>query len=189
MNGFYIEITNKLLEPKHYRNMEESIWLFMWLLDKITVITEEGTGKVLGGKPIVYEDIFKDLGIPRRKYERWVARLRDYKYIVTTRTPKGLSFEIKKAKKSWGKGVDKSVGKLGKACGKKKSDVPKMAERCAKNGTSIYIDIDNSKDNYNYYYKGMPARRDNFTKKWKILDHGEWLEFAGKEKEIIKSNR
>ena len=46
--GFYIEVTNNLLEHKHHKAMEESVWLFMWFLDKITSISEEGIGKVLG---------------------------------------------------------------------------------------------------------------------------------------------
>ena len=52
MKGYFIEITNNLLDPKHQKAMKESVWLFMWLIDKMTSITEEGIGRVLGGKPI-----------------------------------------------------------------------------------------------------------------------------------------
>jgi hypothetical protein len=100
MKGFFIEITNNLLEKKHIETMSDSVWLFMWFLDKMTIINEElGTGKVLGGKPIVYEEVEKDLGISVRTYRRWVKKLEKGKYIQAIRTPRGLSITVNKAKK------------------------------------------------------------------------------------------
>lgn len=107
MKGFYIEITNNLLETKHRKAMKESVWLFMWLLDKMTSISEEGIGKVLGGKPITYEEINKELGISRPTYIRWVELLKKGEYINTLRTPRGLVFSINKAKKRFGRDVSK----------------------------------------------------------------------------------
>jgi hypothetical protein len=110
--GFYIEITNNLLDPKHIEHMKDAVWLFMWFLDKMTLIDhEKGIGKVLGGKPIVYEDVQKDLGISPRTYRRWIKILKVEKYIETVRTPSGLSITVNKAKK--------------------------VFKRCATNGTSI----------------------------------------------------
>jgi hypothetical protein len=74
MKGFYIEITNNLLEPKHRKAMGESVWLFMWLLDKITSISDEQIGKVLGGKPIKYEEVNNDLDITERTYRRFSTK-------------------------------------------------------------------------------------------------------------------
>lgn len=34
------------------------------------------------------------------------------------------------------------------------------------------------------YYQGMIMRIDNFTKKWKVLDNGNWCEFAGEVSDI-----
>ncbi len=122
MSGFYITIKNGLLEPKHIKAMkgEKSgmIWLFLWCLDKMTIIDhEKGEGKVLGGKPIVYqEDIAETLLISERTYNRWISGLRKAGYIKTTRTPRGLSITVFKAFKVFGKNA-----------GGKKSDTPQMA--------------------------------------------------------------
>lgn len=107
MKGFYIEITNNLLEPKHLKAMKESVWLFMWLLDKMTSVSEEGIGKILGGKPITYEEVKEELGISRPTYIRWVDALKKGKYINTLRTPQGLVFSINKAKKRFKRDVSK----------------------------------------------------------------------------------
>ena len=42
MKGFYIDITNNLLDPKHRKAMGTAVWEFMWCLDKITIIDKEG---------------------------------------------------------------------------------------------------------------------------------------------------
>jgi hypothetical protein len=97
---FYIKIANGLLEPKHCLAMGEAVWLYMWLQDKTTSINENQLGKVLGNKPIVYEDDIKPvLGISRQVYIRWIDRLRSAGYIQTVRTPRGLVIVITKAKK------------------------------------------------------------------------------------------
>ena len=103
MKGFYIEITNNLLDPKHRKAMKDSVWLFMWLLDKMTSIDEDGIGKVLGGKPIKWEELGKDLGISERTYWRWIKILLEAKYINTKRTPFGCVITVNKAKKRWGR--------------------------------------------------------------------------------------
>lgn len=103
MKGFFITIKNGLLDPKHIKAMQGdkgvgTVWLFLWLLDKMTIIDHEiGEGKVLGGKPISYEEIEKDLGISRRTYARWINILREGKYITTKRTPYGIIFIVHKA--------------------------------------------------------------------------------------------
>lgn len=99
MKGFYIEVINDLLEPKHRKAMKESVWLFMWLLDKMTSISEEGVGTVLGGKPIKYEEVDRDLKLPERTYYRWINQLRENKYINTKKAPQGLIITVNKAKK------------------------------------------------------------------------------------------
>jgi hypothetical protein len=130
MKGYYIEVTNNLLEPKHQEAMKESVWLFMWLLDKMTSISEEGIGKVLGGKPIKYEEVKNDFNIARTTYVRWIKILENGKYIKTTRTPAGLVFYVNKAKKVFGRDVPKIEHHSDVA--KKVSDVPKMDSDVAK---------------------------------------------------------
>ncbi len=117
MKGFFIEITNNLLDPKHREAMKESIWLFMWLLDKMTSITEEGIGRVLGGKPIVFKEIEAELGISKRTYVDWLNNLRKHRYINTIRTPAGLVITVNKARKTFGRSAIKSEGSAEKCKG------------------------------------------------------------------------
>jgi len=85
MKGFGIEIKNDLLDPKHIKAMGPSVWLYMWLVDKMTSISEDQIGSILGGKPIKYEEVEKELGISQDTYTRWIAKLEEYPYIETRR--------------------------------------------------------------------------------------------------------
>jgi hypothetical protein len=49
---FYITVSNGLLKDDHRKRIGSAVWEFMWLIDKITRIDEDGKGWVLGGKPI-----------------------------------------------------------------------------------------------------------------------------------------
>lgn len=103
MKGFGIEIKNNLLEPKHVENMGQAVWLYMWLVDKMTSISEEGIGRVLGGRPVKYDEIKLELGISKNTYSRWIARLLKYPYIETTLAPYGIVFRVLKAYKRFTK--------------------------------------------------------------------------------------
>ena len=165
MNGFYIEITNTLLSPEHCENMGVSVWLFMWYIDKITIINKDGKGKVLGGKPIKYDDIKKDLGITRKRYVMWLSSLRKGGYIETVRTPNGVSVSVIKAKKRFNKRTGKLENKPESDVGKMEHqgvvrDAPEMAHDCPLNGTcllpkgnmqdqTISFDNNNDKNNLN----------------------------------------
>src|SRR3990167_3723151 len=101
---FNIGIKDGILDERHYRNMtaqrSTSLWLFMWLVNKQT--KENGkVGIVLGGKPIKYEDVKRDLGVTLRTYRRWIKNLSDHGYITCIRTPRGLSIRISNQKKRW----------------------------------------------------------------------------------------
>ena len=117
MKGFFIDVYNNLLEPKHRKAMRESVWLFMWLLDKMTSVSEDGIGKVLGGKPVTHKEVNEELEVPERTYRDWVARLRDAKYINTLRTPYGLVITVNKAKKHFKRDKQKEayLSRSGKA--------------------------------------------------------------------------
>jgi hypothetical protein len=112
MSGFYITVKNGLLEPKHIKAMHGNkdsgaVWLFLWLLDKMTIIDhEKGEGKVLGGKPIKFDDIKTVLTVHRVTYQRWLNILREGGYIQTTRTPYGLTIIVNKAFKIFGQKSD-----------------------------------------------------------------------------------
>lgn len=113
--------------------MGQSVWLFMWLLDRMTSVSEEGVGKVLGGRPITHVELEESLGISKRTYVRWVELLRTGGYIETLRTPNGLCISVNKAKKSFGNRSAKSgVSEVPQIV----REVPKVAYRSAKSGAS-----------------------------------------------------
>lgn len=111
MKGFGIEIKNDLLEPKHIDKMGSAIWLYLWLVDKMTSISEEGVGLVLGGRPVKYEEVHEELGISRDSYSRWMLKLEKYPYIEATRTPYGTVFKVLKAKKRFRKNATPGIAK------------------------------------------------------------------------------
>lgn len=120
---FYITISNGLLNDVHHDRMGNSIWLFMWLIDKVTKIDDEGKGWVLGGAPINLEDIRH---IPRRSAQRYLATLKNEGYIEITRTMRGFIVKVLKAKKRF-QGAPKAAH----------GDVPKVAHHNTKSGASL----------------------------------------------------
>jgi hypothetical protein len=108
MKGFDIEIKNNLLERKHFVAMGMSVWLYMWLIDRMTSIGEDEIGLVLGGKPIKYDEIKKEFGISQSTYTRWIDQLEKYPYIKAIRTPYGISYRVFKAHKRFKKRIPKN---------------------------------------------------------------------------------
>lgn len=103
MKGFYIEVTNNLLDPKHKSAIGSAVWEFMWCLDKMTSITEEGVGIILGGRPIKLEELAKEMGGHRNTISNNLNRLAKQGYINLTRTPRGIIIQVNKAKKRFTK--------------------------------------------------------------------------------------
>ncbi len=96
---FIIPLSNALCETKHYEKMGVALWLYIWLLDKVTKIDSDGNGLVLGGKPIKIEEV------PHINYEnakRYFKILEEYKYIITKRTGYGKIIKLTKCKKIFG---------------------------------------------------------------------------------------
>jgi len=99
---------------------------------------------------------------------------------------------------SCGQNVDNSVDNKGGVLKKVKQGVKESLTVGVKesltnkyntnNNIYIYKDRQNKKKpKYKHSFRGNPCRIDNYTKKWKCLENGEWLEVAdGYEKEIIK---
>lgn len=102
MKGFYITVSNGLVTGDHRKRMGIAVFEFMWLLDKMTSISEEGVGKVLGGKPIKLEDIGKDQETSNNTVSTNLNRLKNEGYINLKRTPYGLVVSINKAQKVFG---------------------------------------------------------------------------------------
>jgi len=99
MKGFYIEITNNLLDPKHRKAIGSAIWEFMWCLDKITKIDDDHTGWVYAGKPINLVDIRSEIGITESKISKNLRKLERGGYIKLKKTPYGLIIGVARAKK------------------------------------------------------------------------------------------
>ena len=140
MKGFSIYVKNDLLEEKHYQNMGEAIWLYLWLLDKMTSINENGIGRVLGNQPVTYTQLYVELGMPERTYQRYVSRLRKYGYINTLRTPRGLIFSVTKATKLFKRSAKNGVSHS-------PSDPPKSVPRSANLAPRSANMADANKDN------------------------------------------
>jgi hypothetical protein len=144
MNGYFISITNNLLEDKHFEAMGKAVWLYMWLIDRMTDISE-GQGIVNGGHPVTYAAVTKQLSsLSERSYNRMVHTLREAGYINTVQAKYGIYVTINKAKKQFNKKVQSSPAKNGVA---NESSImpkvaiqtmPKVANSPAKSGVALY---------------------------------------------------
>lgn len=174
MKGFGIEIKNTLLDPKHVENMGQAVWLYMWLIDHITSVTEEKIGIVLGGKPVKYDEVKDDLGISKNTYSRWIDKLVKYPYIQTTLAPYGIVYKVFKAHKRFTKNQKRFT--------KKDARFTKNEERNIDNNKTY------TKDNAflkKPFYNGMPIVTKKNGKRYCINEKtGEWLLFVGKESDI-----
>lgn len=180
MKGFYIEVTNELLEKKHIEAVGPAIWVFLWCLDKITSINENGVGKVLGGKPIKRRELTDALGFSTKDISRHLLRLKTAGYINLLRTPFGYVITVNKAKKVFKKRtqrVDKNVSSLGSEETKMSpSDETKMSTGRDKNVSSIGRDknVSNKEDNSSIdntktiQYIPFPSEKGTELKKEKI---------------------
>ena len=114
MPNFYISISNGLLKDGHQKRIGAAVWEFMWCIDKVTRIDEDGTGWVLGGRPIKLEEIAagyhnkageyqEGLGLHEKTVAKNLHKLEDAGYINRTRTPYGVVISVVKTKKRFNK--------------------------------------------------------------------------------------
>lgn len=116
-----IGLQDGLLEQKHMDKLGIAMWLFSWLVRRQT-----RNGKVLGGKPITYQDFAKDFpNVNRRTYIRWLSLVETGGYVKLIRTPRGYIIEVSKNKK-WQK------PDVTKTSHQKQSDVTKMGSDVTK---------------------------------------------------------
>lgn len=98
-NPFY----SGLLTPEHYKKMRGAIWTFFWCVDRTTNEYEDENevrwGKVLGNKPVTYQEIAKSLGIHWRTIQDHINRLKEGGYIRIRQHPRGLNIEIRNSRK------------------------------------------------------------------------------------------
>lgn len=109
MNHYYISISNGLLQGDHQERMGTAVWQFMWCIDKVTKIDADGTGWVLGGKPVNLRDFGNSLS--RMTVSRNLQRLEREGYIGLKHTPYGIIISVKKAKKRFNRNVYPGLNK------------------------------------------------------------------------------
>ncbi|MDD3926360.1 MAG: HTH domain-containing protein [bacterium] len=102
VQGYIIPISNGILDPKHVNQIGQSLWVFMWMIDKtIGEYDDNGLryGKVLNGKAFTTGALASELGIDERTVRRYIARLKKYEYITVKKTRYGMVAEVTKSKK------------------------------------------------------------------------------------------
>ncbi len=118
----FVPIASGLIE--HCPRMRESVWLFIYIVDKQTKGVKDGRGQVLGGSPIRDSDIAAALRVSSKTVSRWREALLSEGYISARRTPYGFVYAVSKPKK-WQK-------EIGQEC--PLSDQTQTVERSDTNG-------------------------------------------------------
>src|SRR3990167_9758761 len=152
MKGFFIEITNNLLEKKHRKAMGSAVWEFMWCLDKITKIDEEGLGWVYGGKPIKLDEISKETGVHRDNVSRNIGKLQKHGYLAIKHPPYGMIVCVSKAKKRFGKNVKPSFDENVKP---NSENVKPNKTVSVDNNNNIATDVADTPFSFQEYIAGM----------------------------------
>lgn len=111
MKGFFIEVTNNLLDPNHRARIGTAIWEFLWCLDKITMIDEEGIGWLLGKGKIKRADLCAEIGIAERHVSNNLRKLEREGYLKLIRKSDGFIIGVCKAKKRYNQKVTSEVTK------------------------------------------------------------------------------
>jgi len=117
--------------------MGMSLWVFIWLIDKTTLeyTDEHGVrwGRVLGGKPIKYQDIVNNLKISLRTAKYYIATLRRENYIRIKRHSYGIAVEVRNSRK-WVSRSAKSCPSIPEVQDVGSPEVQDLASRSAKFG-------------------------------------------------------
>jgi hypothetical protein len=88
-----IPVWNGLLEKKHFEKIGPALWLYLWLLDRITKEVN-GIGIILGGMPIKASAIAETYGMNERTTRAHIDRLKNGGYITVKHAPYGLIITI-----------------------------------------------------------------------------------------------
>jgi DNA-binding MarR family transcriptional regulator len=105
--SYPIKIWSGLLSDGHTQKIENALWEFIWLINKVTK-EENGSGLVLKGKPIKVEEISEDLKRTYKTVWRNLKKLETGGYINLKRCPYGFVITVNNSKK-FAERVDKNV--------------------------------------------------------------------------------
>ena len=142
-SSYPIKIWSGLLSDGHTQKIENALWEFIWLVNKVTK-EEDGIGYVLKGKPIKVNDIAKDL---KRKYRTVLRHLKDLKktgYITLKRCPYGFVITINNSKKfqnRYDKGIQSGYDKNIQS--EDKESVQICQPECTNMSTRVYKNVQN----------------------------------------------
>src|SRR3990167_7234316 len=103
--NFYIQVSNGLLKDNHRKRLGMAVWEFMWCIDHITQIDENGIGWVLGKRPVKLREIKAGQGVTEKAISQNIKKLKREDYIVVIYAPYGLIIGVKKAKKRFNQKV------------------------------------------------------------------------------------
>lgn len=125
-SGFFIQVYQGLLEPKHRKTMGEALWLYLWLVDHQT----DESGLVMHGKPVSAGQLSDVLGVPVKTIRKWLYRLRE-SYISWEAMTAGYRITILKPKRVFANqqgGTPKRAGVLPKGQGYPEKGTPRRVD-------------------------------------------------------------
>lgn len=100
--SFFFPIYSGLLTEEHRNKIGPALWEFLWCISATTSEVEQDgslSGVVLGGKPVSYNDVAKELGGSKSTVKRNFEKLEEQGYIEMKRTPYGHIIHVKNSKK------------------------------------------------------------------------------------------
>jgi len=97
-SSYPIKIWSGLLSDGHTQKIENALWEFIWLVNKVTK-EKDGIGYVLKGTPIRIDDICNDLKRSYQSVYRHLQLLKKYGYINIKKAPYGIIITINNSKK------------------------------------------------------------------------------------------
>ncbi|KIL71919.1 winged helix-turn-helix domain-containing protein [Bacillus badius] len=101
-SSFYFPVFSGLLTAEHRKKIGPALWEFLWCISTTTKeVIEDGEllGIVLGGKPVSYNDVAKEMGGSKSTVKRNFEKLEEEGYILMTRTPYGHIIKVRNSKK------------------------------------------------------------------------------------------
>ena len=139
---FDVPLKNSLIEPKHFRQMGDSLWLYVWAVDHVTeemldAKTDERIGLVLGTVPHRDEDLARAIGCGIKTIRRWRKRLVDHGYFGSLRTPSGYRLWVRKSKKWPNTEPKRRIGEWTQTATHSKGDLPKRDSRFPATGSRL----------------------------------------------------
>lgn len=139
---FDVPLKNSLIEPKHFRRIGESLWGFVWGINRVTeevldANTGERVGLILGTMPQRDEDVAREIGCSVKTWRRWRSRLVTEGYFGCLRTPNGYRLWIRNSKKWASKEPTRKllVSEWSNVSAHPKSDLPERDSRFPATGS------------------------------------------------------